>query len=205
MHYATNSNPQIAQKAALRLVGFGTETALRRSFEIAQTDKSPEFRSELWNAIIALLNKQEYIKILHTLSTPAETSDSFESILLDPSLVLSLSHPFNSILPSQVSQEEIEDAIILQYAEDDGKWSVECVDKIPFVPFYKHRYTSSWTVRRAIVDSLSFMWTVSPRIINAFEEFSRNEDPEISEPAKELLEYIKRNQSKRYRCIHKAG
>jgi hypothetical protein len=200
LRYSRSDIAEIRQAAACRLAHFGTEPALRRAFELARSEAEPKARAGIWSEIAKLLQSPvtwpaPQIRSI-TGSSPSTGESNLVQLLSSPELqvVFSCHRPSDFILPATVTCEEIEDAVISQYALDDGQWTVDVLDKIPFVPFSARRYTATWGVREAIADTLRWSAQRSDRILNRFMEFSRSQDAKIREPAETVVNSLsKRN------------
>jgi hypothetical protein len=191
LHYSRNEDPAIRGAAACRLARFGTRPALSRALELARTEDSAETRAGIWCAIAELLQKPltwPAPQVFHTSGSTIDTN--LAQILTSPNLqvVISCWHrPADFILPADVTLDVIEDAIITQFSQDTGQWSVEVVDRIPFVPFSARHYTATQTVRQAIADTLQWTAHGNERILRSFQELSSDRDESISKPASEVV------------------
>jgi len=191
LHYSRNEDPAIRAAAACHLAHFGTRPALSRAIELARTENSSETRAGIWCAIAELLQEPLTWPAPQVYQANGSTIDTnLAQVLTSPGLqvVLSCFHrPADFILPGEYPLEAIEDAIVSQFACDNGEWSVEVVDRIPFVPFSGKRYTATLTVRQAIANTLQWTACGNERILRSFQEFNRSEDERISEPAKAVV------------------
>lgn len=196
-HYSCSEEPEVRRAAATRLAHFGTNSALRRALELARTEGSAEIRAAIWSAIAELLQRPPTWpapQITHVTGSAVDTN--IAQLLSSPDLrvVISCGHrPADFILPADVPLDSIEDAIITQFSQDAGHWSVEVVDRIPFVPFSARHYTATLTVRQAIANTLQWTAHGNERILRSFQEFSRSEDESISGPAKEVVSALSEN------------
>jgi len=191
LHYSRSEDQVIRAAAARRLAHFGTESALGRALELARAEDSAETRAGIWSAIATLLENPPNLST-HQISyiTGSAVDTNIAQVLSNPDLqvVISCGHrPANFILPTGVNLDTIEDAIITQFSQDTGHWSVEVVDKIPFVPFSARHYSATQTVRQAIADTLQWRAHGNRRILRSFLEFSSDEDESISRPASEVV------------------
>jgi hypothetical protein len=190
-HYSWSEEPEVRAAAATRLAHFGTKSALSRALEAARNEESVKARARIWRAIAELLQTpptSTSTQISQLAGSAMNTN--IAQILSSPDLqlVISCGHrPADFILPAGITLDAIEDAIITQFSQDTGQWSVEVVDRIPFVPFSARHYTATQTVRQAIADTLQWTAHGNERILRSFQEFSNDEDESISKPASEVV------------------
>jgi hypothetical protein len=197
LHHAQSEKATVRGAAVCRLAHFGTRSALIRALEVAHAEADPETRAGIWCAIAELLQRPltwplPQVKPIAG-SAEANTDTNLVQIFssTDLRLVISCWHkPADFILPPDIPAETIESEIIKQYATDAGTWSVEVVDRIPFVPFSARHRTLTLTVRQSIADALQWSARDNERTMAAFREFSRDENEAISGPARQVVEAL---------------
>ncbi|MBN2163734.1 MAG: HEAT repeat domain-containing protein [Pontiellaceae bacterium] len=196
LHYSQHPDASVRCDAAHFLARFGTETALERALEMGRTELSAEVRADVWDDIVALLQSNPSVQVNWSFTNNSDSvSNDFNAVVEEllaamggPVLICGTGCGYDEhLLPDGISVGYIENAIIQQYARDDGQESYEVQDRIPFVPFYESRSMRTLNVRREIAYNLSFL-EPSELLLNAFTQFSQDKDEAIAGPARELLD-----------------
>jgi len=200
LNYSESNDPRVRVAAASRLAHFGTTPALQRALHLARHETSPAARAALWGALAELMQTPPASHTSPTVSTGdisphLNTNDIPEimQILSNPelSIVIHGHRPLADFaLPSGIDLSAIVKDIINQYARDDGSWTIEVVDRIPFVPFSAQHTTLRRTVRQAIAETLEWTACGDTNVIAAFQDMAKHPDKDIGIPAQRLVDAL---------------